>query len=78
MVAAPPSCRARDEPGTLVDQGVRDVEVAAAHDAERLSDAEHGQRPADSLRDPHDSALDQGEHAASGCPDPPTIGSGPR
>ncbi len=43
----------RDEPCSAGDEGVRDVEVAAADDTERRVGAEAGQRPPDGLRDCH-------------------------
>ena len=64
----------RDERDTGGTQRVRDVEVAAAHDAERVPDAEPGQCRADELRDGH---LSTSASTRAGLPDPETIGSGP-
>ncbi len=58
-------------------QGVGHREVAAAHDAERVSDAQPGQRRADRLRNRLHGQLD-GTNAKTraGLPVPPTIGNG--
>ena len=67
-----------DIPGTLIDQGVRDVEVTAPHNAERLSDAETCERPADSLRDPHRLSIRSAPALGSGCPNRPGWAAVPR
>src|SRR5215469_13772545 len=63
-------------PRAMGDQRVRQVEVAAADDAEDSVGAEAGQFPGDRLGDFHASRSARASTRA-GLPDPPTIGSGP-
>ena len=63
MLAAPPSCAARHEPGSGCDHRVGDVEVAAADHAEHVVHAVRYQGAADRLGDLH-CPLDERERAA--------------
>ena len=58
------------------DERVGDIEIPAAHDAERLPNAETGKGPADRLRRPHRGQYSISASTRVGLPEPPRIGSG--
>src|ERR1700722_4384457 len=64
------------EPRAMRDQGVGDMEVAAADDAKDSVGAEARQRLGDGVGDTHQDRSTRASTRA-GLPDPPTIGSGP-
>src|SRR3984957_18215043 len=64
------------EPRAMRDQGVGDMEVAAADDAKDSVGAEARQRLRDGVCDTHQDRS-TGASTRAGLPDPPTIGSGP-